>query len=170
MNLPSNEIAPAAEPLTNEVATAEQAPQNDVTAAEQPLKFRVASHVVQDFGLNLYSSLPRVLVEFVANAHDADAEWAKVSLDDTGMQAQRKVMKAEFEMEKAKAVQEGKKVEDVPALKSRLLPDKFSIQIEDNGHGMSRADLAEKFLIAGRRRRLEEGKTRTEANRIIMGR
>jgi hypothetical protein len=37
------------------------------------LKFRVAAHIVEDLGLNLYTDLPRVLVEYVANAHDADS-------------------------------------------------------------------------------------------------
>jgi hypothetical protein len=136
---------------------------------EEPLRFRVASHVVQDFGLNLYTSLPRVLVEFVANAHDADAAWAKVKMDGAAIETQRRVMKAEFEVEKAKAAPT-KKHDTLLPLKERLLPDSFTITIEDNGHGMSRGDLASKFLIAGRRRRLEEGKTRTDKGRIIMGR
>ena len=44
--------------------------------AQEPLKFIVAPHIVQDLGLNLYTSLPRVLVEFIANAYDADSPYA----------------------------------------------------------------------------------------------
>ena len=45
------------------------------------LKLEVAPHIVQDLGLNLYTSLPRVLVEFIANAHDADSPFAKINID-----------------------------------------------------------------------------------------
>lgn len=38
-----------------------------------PLMFKVAPHIVEDLGLNLYTTLPRVLVEFIANAYDADS-------------------------------------------------------------------------------------------------
>ena len=48
---------------------------------QDPLKFIVAPHIVQDLGLNLYTSLPRVLVEFVANAYDADSKHAKIQFD-----------------------------------------------------------------------------------------
>ena len=41
--------------------------------APEKLCFRVAPHIVEDLGLNLYTTLSRVLVEFAANAHDADA-------------------------------------------------------------------------------------------------
>ncbi len=37
------------------------------------LTFKVAPHIVEDLGLNLYTTLARVLVEFVANAYDADS-------------------------------------------------------------------------------------------------
>jgi hypothetical protein len=46
-----------------------------------PLKFKVAPHLVQDLGLNLYTSLARVLVEFVANAYDADSPDVNVTMD-----------------------------------------------------------------------------------------
>ncbi|MBA3353516.1 MAG: ATP-binding protein, partial [Blastocatellia bacterium] len=134
------------------------------------LKFRVASHVVEDFGLNLYTSLPRVLVEFVANAHDADAEKASIKVDDEAIAAERKVMRLAFELEKAEAAKNKMPPDSVMPLKDRVLPDNLSISIEDTGHGMSRSDLRDKFLIAGRRRRLDEKRLRTDNGRIIMGR
>ena len=51
----------------------------DVAAPK--LKLKVAPHIDEDLGLNLYTSLPRVLVEYVANAYDADSAYADVSLD-----------------------------------------------------------------------------------------
>lgn len=133
----------------------------------EPLKFKVAPHIVQDLGFNLYTNLPRVLVEFVANAYDADSPYAKVRLDNHEIEKARKVIKAEWECEKKKAPKTGKKVD---RLAERVLPDQCQIVIEDAGIGMSRQDLQDKFLVAGRRRRKDDQKGRTEAGRILMGR
>ena len=51
-------------------------------AAAEKLKFKVAPHIVEDLGLNLYTTLPRVLVEFVANAYDADSPYADIRFDE----------------------------------------------------------------------------------------
>ena len=49
------------------------------------------------------------------------------------------------------------------------MPDEVTISIQDDGHGMSLEDLKDKFLVAGRRRRLEEG-DRSPGRRVLMGR
>ena len=133
--------------------------------SEEPLKFIVAPHIVQDLGLNLYTSLPRVLVEFVANAYDADSPYAKISLDVDKIEEQRKIIKKEWDCEVAK-----KQGVDVIPLAERTLPEDIEIIVSDAGHGMSRTDFQEKFLVAGRRRREEEKSTRTPGGRILMGR
>lgn len=139
------------------------------TQTIQPLRFIVAPHVVEDLGLNLYTSLPRVLVEFVANAYDADSKFAYVSYDSASIQSARAAMKAEFEAELDGVAT--KKLEITP-LATRVLPETLSIEIRDEGHGMSRNDLATKFLIAGRRRRAQEPEAmgRTTGGRPLMGR
>ena len=71
--------------------------------ASKPLKFKVAPHIVEDLGLNLYTSLPRVLVEFVANAHDADSDFAKVTLDKREIDKARTVLKQQFKVDVAEA-------------------------------------------------------------------
>ncbi len=56
-------------------------------------------------------------------------------------------------------------------LAEQILPDDIQIIIEDNGAGMSKADLESKFLVIGRRRRKgKEMDARTDSRRIIMGR
>lgn len=135
--------------------------------AQEPLKFKVASHIVQDLGLNLYTSLPRVLVEFVANAYDADSPTCDIAIDQKAIEKHRKAVKAEFDRERALAP-DGADPETPLAL--RTLPDDVTIQITDAGIGMSRTDLQEKFLVAGRRRREEEKSSTTEGGRAIMGR
>jgi hypothetical protein len=140
------------------------------TAPKVKLKFKVAPHIVEDLGLNLYTSLPRVLVEYVANAYDADASYANVVLDKDAIEQARLEMKKQFELEQ---VQKKASDQDISPLESRTLPAHFTITIEDDGHGMSREDLDNKFLFAGRRRRREEPELRgrtPEKKRFLMGR
>ncbi len=137
--------------------------------AKEPLRFKVAPHIVEDLGLNLYTSLPRVLVEFVANAYDADSTHASISLDKSEIDKARRVLKQEYQLEVAKA-EEGEIVEP---LETRALPPSHKIVVEDAGHGMSRGELNDKFLVAGRRRRLEEPEAEgrsPDKRRPLMGR
>ncbi len=135
----------------------------------EPLTFKVAPHIVEDLGLNLYTSLPRSLVEFVANAYDADSPCANITLDLEAIKRARLVLKKEYEIELTKADGTPRAV---PPLASRTLPVDQKIVIEDAGIGMSREDLDEKFLFAGRRRRQAEpeAKGRTPIGRPLMGR
>jgi len=139
------------------------------SATPDPMKFQIAPHIVEDLGLNLYTSLPRVLAEFVANAYDADSPDATISMDREAISAARKEMRDAFEAEKAERVDGDPPL--VP-LGRRHLPDALDIVIKDHGHGMSRSDLKDKFLVAGRRRRLEEPlkKGRSPDGRPLMGR
>ncbi|HEV8321265.1 MAG TPA: ATP-binding protein [Myxococcota bacterium] len=134
--------------------------------ARVPLKFKVAPHIVEDLGLNLYTSLPRVLVEFVANAYDADSPFVEITLDPIAIERQRKAVKAQFDHEKALG---GGDHEPAVPLATRALAEEVQIAIKDAGIGMSRQDLQDKFLVAGRRRRLE-GEKMTAKGRAIMGR
>ena len=135
--------------------------------ALSPLPFKVSPHMLEDLGLNLYSSLPRVLVEFIANAYDADATQAKVTVDFDNIKNQREVMRAQWKLELAHA--KGK-IDGLKPLEERLLPDNLTISIQDNGHGMTIEELKDKFLVAGRRRRLEEQIVMTPNGRALMGR
>ncbi len=137
-------------------------------AKTAPLKFKVAPHIVEDLGLNLYTNLPRVLVEFIANAYDADSPSAKITLDKDRIDAERKILKARWEEAKAKAEKDKK---PAPRLAETTLPDDISLVISDAGHGMGRKDLADKFLVAGRRRRGRDNNAiRSDGGRVLMGR
>ena len=132
-----------------------------------PLPFRVDPHMLEDLGLNLYTNLPRVLVEFVANAYDADAGSAKVLIDFDTISAQRREMRRAWRIEVEQA--DGNYAA-VPPLEDRPLPETSVISIQDDGHGMTIEDLRDKFLVAGRRRRIEEKSLRTQGKRVLMGR
>ncbi len=135
---------------------------------DHPLKFKVAPHIVEDLGLNLYTDLPRVLVEYVANAHDADSPWVDIEMDLERIREERLKLKSDFEQEKL----EGKDPAEIVPLAERTLPEEVEIVVKDVGCGMSRDELQNKFLIAGRRRRLAEPHlgNRTEGGRPLMGR
>ena len=131
-----------------------------------PLKFKVSPHVVEDLGVNLYTTLSRVLVEYVANAHDADADECRIAMDDGKLRAAMAKVKAAYEAEVAEADSNTSPL----ALGKRTLPESCSIVIEDDGDGMTRDELQENFLLIGRRRRSESGAVRTAAKRVLMGR
>ena len=121
------------------------------------LYFSVAPHIVEDLGINLYTTLPRVLVEFVANAHDADSPDVDVEIDFDAIRAARRKLRED-------------RGSDSVRLEDAELPADLTLKITDRGHGMSRTDVQERFLVAGRRRREADGSVRSPGNRILMGR
>ena len=139
------------------------------TEGPKQLLFKVAPHIVQDLGLNLYTSLHRVLVEFVANAYDADSPWVRLDLDHDAITAARENMRKSYNAEKILA--QGKDAQP-PPLATRILPDSCTITISDQGFGMSREELDSKFLVAGRRRRTDDAEfgSTTPKGRAVMGR
>jgi hypothetical protein len=153
------------------------------------LRFKVAPHIVEDLGLNLYTDLPRVLVEFVANAYDADSPHCAITVDFDEIERVRQTVKMEWEADRTAAAARRAaedlataRGEELPAkdtfdgeplrpLGERTLPEQITIVVEDAGHGMSRQELEDKFLVAGRRRRKEDPKGGySENGRVVMGR
>ncbi len=95
-----------------------------------PYEMRLSLNVLEHLGLNLYSNIPAVLAEVVANAWDADATLVTIVLDTA----------------------------------------RQSITITDDGHGMSEADLNDRFLMIGYRRRANQGALTPKYQRHVMGR
>ena len=88
--------------------------------SQTPYRMRLSLNVLQHLGLRLYSNVPAVLSEVVANAWDADAKEVGITLD----------------------------------------LDQQRIVIQDNGTGMNRNDINERFLFVGySRREVQCGKT-----------
>lgn len=96
---------------------------------QRPLVMTISLNALEHLGMNLYSSIPAVLSEVVANAWDADATLVKIKLDR----------------------------------------DSGSITIEDNGCGMTRDEVIDRFLTVGFKRRLQMG-LKTPLGRRPMGR
>ncbi|USZ73227.1 BbrUII/HgiDII family restriction enzyme [Natronosalvus halobius] len=93
---------------------------------EMSLSLNVLNHL----GLNLYSNVPAVLSETVANAWDADAELVDVN----------------------------------------IYPNEEVIIITDDGEGMTRQDVNNRYLHVGYKRREDRGDTSEKYNRPVMGR
>jgi hypothetical protein len=92
---------------------------------------KISLNVLNHLGIHLYSNIPAVLSEVVANAWDADAEMVHIRIDT--------------------AI--GK------------------IVITDDGHGMNREDVNDKYLCVGYQRRAkEEGRVTPKHRRPVMGR
>lgn len=89
---------------------------------------QIGLNVLEHLGINLYSNIPAVLSEVVANAWDADATMVNINIK----------------------------------------PDK-TIIIEDNGIGMTRAEVKERYLMVGYQRR-ESQPGLTKRKRKPMGR
>ena len=96
-------------------------------AAQRPLEMKINLNVLEHLGMNLYSNVPAVLSEIVANAWDADASQVSVRLDTD------------------------------------------TISIEDDGVGMTRDEVIDRFLNVGFQRRSTTGAS-TPKHRRPMGR
>lgn len=97
--------------------------------AKRELVMSISLNALEHLGINLYSNIPAVLSEIVANAWDADAENVSVTIDKAS----------------------------------------GSISIEDDGIGMDRDGVIDRFLTVGFRRRDELGE-KTPKGRKPMGR
>jgi len=93
-----------------------------------PYKLSVSLNALEHLGINLYSNIPAVLSEVVANAWDADATMVNIKIN----------------------------------------PDK-TIIIEDNGSGMTRQEVLDRYLTVGYQRR-ENQPGLTKLKRKPMGR
>lgn len=96
---------------------------------KRPLKMTISLNALEHLGINLYSNVPAVLSEIVANAWDADAHTVMVTIDKNAE----------------------------------------TITIQDDGHGMDRDGVIDRFLTVGFKRRDELGPT-TPEGRSPMGR
>jgi len=93
------------------------------------LEMTISLNALEHLGMNLYSNVPSVLSEIVANAWDADAREVTITLDKAA---------------------------------GRIL-------IDDDGIGMSRDEVADRFLNVGFKRRVQPGSL-TQQGRVPMGR
>ena len=97
---------------------------------QPPLELKIDLSALEHLGMNLYSNIPAVLSEIVANAWDADAKTVEITLDPAG--------------------------------------DK--ITIKDDGVGMDRRAVIDRYLTVGFKRREDQSPEKTPLGRHPMGR
>jgi hypothetical protein len=125
--------------------------------------------MLEALGINMYATIGKCLVEFVANAYDGEAKVVDITVPTD------EILKARGEA-KAKAKEEVDKNQRDPfTVLLTPLPENIAIVIQDNGHGMSPEDVERKFLPINRKRRLDatgnETVLKSENNlRNVMGR
>lgn len=129
--------------LTDAAPTVEPGPPGDYS-------LRISPTTVDKLGVKLYDKVSAVVAELLANAYDADAEHVAVRLPLGTQLAQRDRSTKEV-------------TEPTPP---------WSIEIEDDGHGMTPGEARLFFLEVGRDRRNDprQGAISREKKRPVMGR
>ncbi|WP_420383652.1 ATP-binding protein [Novosphingobium sp.] len=141
-------------------------------STDKPTHFplRIQGGMLEALGINMYASIGKCLVEFVANAYDSEATNVTITVPVDEIQAAR--IKAKDD---AKKEVEGNQRDPFTVLLTPL-PHDIAIVIEDDGHGMSPQDVEQKFLPINRKRRLDgvtgmESLLKSETGkRNVMGR
>lgn len=162
---PTGAIVPASGSLS--VATAPAAP------PEKPDHFTmtIQGGMLEALGINMYTTLGKCLVEFVANAYDADATKVDITIpvDEIAKAREQVRATAKTEAQAAEAAREKAAAaagtdDDITDLRKRrtsevlllALPETIKVVIEDDGHGMTPRQVQDFFLPVNRKRRLDE--------------
>ena len=128
---------------------------------EKPEIFTMSIHtgMLESLGINMYTTIGKSLVEFIANGFDAEATLVKLTIPFDKIEEERqKILK-------------NRKQQNSSFSLENTLPESIEITIEDNGHGMTANDIVKKFLSVNRNRRKEDGSDRSENGlRKVMGR
>lgn len=116
------------------------------------MKMSIHTGMLESLGSNMYNSVAKSLVEFIANSFDADATVVNVSLP---------YQEIENEREKCKPFS---------STNILLLPEAITISVTDNGHGMNPQEIEDKFLVVNRHRRNNGDSKSENGKRKVMGR
>ncbi len=115
-------------------------------------------------GINMYTSIGKSVVEFIANAYDSDSSVVEIDIPFEDIAAARDEVRERAKRE----VQAGEREEFTSLYEP--LPEDISITIKDDGHGMTPGEIEDKFLVVNRNRRVSEGLKTESGNREVMGR
>lgn len=159
----------------------------DVTNSRpQALPMTIQSGILKSLGINLYTNLGKVIVEFIANAYDADAPNVRVIVPSERIAQERLASKARADEAAAATIQPrldfsqgeeesntGKSALNLETL-FETLPADVEVVIEDDGHGMTWEEVRDRFLPLNRQRRADakgrEILLTSPGGRYVMGR
>lgn len=154
------------------------------TTKPSEFKLAIQGGMLEALGINMYTTLGKCLVEFVANAYDSNAPVVEIDIPFGEIEAQRIALKEADKLAKAEAKKALKnsaasstegdawpsEAQDCGdgsppsvgtlappdvSLYKKTLPGDIAIVIRDHGHGMSPVDVAQKFLPINRHRRAD---------------
>jgi Histidine kinase-, DNA gyrase B-, and HSP90-like ATPase len=130
----------------------------------------VQSGILQSLGIDMYSTLGKCLVEFVANAYDGEASKVEITIPF------KEIDPARVEVRRAAKERVAKGEIDPFTLLNEPLPKSIVVSVKDDGSGMTPDDVQSKFLPITRNRRLDAAtgkQTRVKSEtgkRFVMGR
>ena len=119
--------------------------------------------ILESLGHNMYTSVAKSLVEFVANGFDAEATEVKLNIPFQDIEKARDDYIKTLRQNK----QQGQTALEL--VQSTISPN-IEITIEDNGHGMDYRDIRDKFMPINRNRRKDSGNKSLNGKRFVMGR
>jgi hypothetical protein len=144
---------------------------NSTATAKGPATFTmpIQGGMLEALGINMYTTLGKCLVEFIANAFDGEASKVDITIPTDEIATARTAAR-----EAARAQVKAGKRDPYEALLDPL-PAELAVTIVDNGHGMSWQEVEKKFLPLNRKRRLADtgGETHLKSEtgkRFVMGR
>jgi len=167
---------------SQQISAATAAADADLEVRPATMPMAIQSGILKSLGINLYTNLGKVLVEFIANAYDGDAEWVRVTIPEDRILEERAKVKAQADAAAQAAETAEPQPPQAPAPVGKLnleslfqtLPADIKVVIEDNGHGMTWKEVEKKFLPLNRQRRAnDEGKEvniTSPGGRYVMGR
>lgn len=132
---------------------------------EKPKEFYLTANtgILESLGHNMYTSVAKSLVEFVANGFDAEATEVKLNIPFNDIEHARDDYIKTLRQNK----QQGQTTLEL--VQSTISPN-IEITIEDNGHGMDYPDIRDKFMPINRNRRKSLGNKSLTGKRFVMGR
>ncbi|HTD34362.1 MAG TPA: ATP-binding protein, partial [Candidatus Elarobacter sp.] len=141
-------------------------------AAEKPAEFpfEIRGGVLNSMGIQMYSTLGKCLVEFVANAYDGDAGAVELSIPFPRIEEARQDI-----LKRARQAKAEGRLSDRDRILAEALPDDITVEIADDGTGMLPREIIDKFLPLNRQRRADEHGNETQLHsesgrRFVMGR
>lgn len=154
-----------------------------ITEKPDNFQMKIQGGMLEALGINMYTSLGKCLVEFVANAYDSNSPEVNIEIPFEQITDERQKLKEiQKEKKKTSSASESKNPDTSPTIAlpdvsvfDETLGNGLSIVIRDHGHGMSPQDVASKFLPVNRRRRAASNGAETElksegGKRHVMGR
>lgn len=144
-------------------------PKDERPLRPETLSLTIQGGMLEALGINMYTSIGKCLVEFVANGYDSESRSTRISIPFAEIDLDRRRIRADAK----NAVATGKRDRFTVLLEP--LADNIVITIEDDGHGMDAWSIQDKFLPLNRNRRLDDSNQPTvvkseTGSRHVMGR